>query len=269
MTFFHNHALLHGGAVFIENACISSIQNCHLEDNTVIESKYKTHTSVFKRKCQVLYPAIAGGAIVSHQDCKLQISQTTFDRNQAEQDGNGINALANTSVNVDSCLFTSNVASAITVTSGFVSISNSTFYNNTAPNDGGAVAAQALGTVKISNSTFKENNGFEAGTIFCRASSKFIITSSLFTDNIAENQGGVFWVQTSNVTVHNCTFVKNKAKNSYGGVIRLGLHGNLFMSAHFRGIMHHIMEAWLECSTVHLKLGAAYFGTILVGMMVL
>jgi len=96
---------------------------------------------------------------------------------------------------------------------GTVSISNSTFANNSSPCNGGGL--ENFGTVSISNSTFANNSascdggGLENfGTVS--------ITSSTFANNSASERGGGLDSQEGTVTISNSTIANNSGSDGGG-----------------------------------------------------
>ena len=109
------------------------------------------------------------------------------------------------------------VAASLTVT-------NSTFSNNSASNSGGAINLQS-DTVSISNSTFAGNSGGSGGAVFLFGNSTFTtsgtIVNSTFNANSASNGGGAIAassLQGGTVTLTSLTIAGNSAASGVGGV---------------------------------------------------
>ncbi len=93
---------------------------------------------------------------------------------------------------------------------GTVTITNSTFSENSAPKGGGLYNNDS-GTVNITNSTFHDNSGsglLNGGTVN--------ITNSTFSDNSGNNGGGLLNGGTVNIT--NSTFSNNSASSKGDGL---------------------------------------------------
>jgi len=105
---------------------------------------------------------------------------------------------------------------------GTVSISNSTFANNSSPGAGGGLF-NVGGTVSISNSTFANNSaGAEGGGLFNQFSSTVTISNSTFASNSASRGGGGLFNQPLGVlTISNSTFASNSA-TFVGGIDNAG-----------------------------------------------
>ncbi len=103
---------------------------------------------------------------------------------------------------------------------GTVSISNSTFANNSAPNGvGGGIFTEDGGTVNISNSTFTNNSAPNGGGLYNNGSTVNISTST-FASNSAPNAhggGGLDNVGGGTVNISSSTFTNNSASNSSAG----------------------------------------------------
>ena len=101
-------------------------------------------------------------------------------------------------------------------------IDSSTFYNNTAASEGGALASQRGSTIDVENCTFVNNSvgdGASGGVMLIQYDSTINLLDSLCTKNEAAFKGGVAYIQHSSAfTSKNCTFIANIAKND-GGVV--------------------------------------------------
>ncbi|EFA80159.1 hypothetical protein PPL_06981 [Heterostelium album PN500] len=102
---------------------------------------------------------------------------------------------------------------------GYISISNSTFNENSAiyaSRTGGGVIYCSNGTVDIENSNFTNNNvqGANAGVVF---SENLLVSNSTFDSNYAGTSGGAFYVN-GYTSILNSVFTYNKVSLS-GGVI--------------------------------------------------
>jgi CSLREA domain-containing protein len=104
---------------------------------------------------------------------------------------------------------------------GTVTITNSTFSDNTADFDGGGLYNN-VGTVMITNSTFSNNTAdFSGGGLF-NNSGTVTITSSTFSDNSSEADGGGLRNTSGTVTITNSTFSDNTAEFAGSGLDTLG-----------------------------------------------
>jgi CSLREA domain-containing protein len=105
--------------------------------------------------------------------------------------------------------------------SGTVTVTNSTFANNTANFYGGGIATSHGGTMTVTNSTFTDNTATQYGGGIYNLNATLTVTNSTFFDNHADNSGGgiynKFGASPGRLTVTNSTFADNSAQ--YGGGI--------------------------------------------------
>lgn len=126
--------------------------------------------------------------------------------------------------------FRSDLGGAI-YTAGALSISTSTFSNNTATHDGGAIVNQQ-GTLLIYQSTFADNvaEQDDGGAIWTNG--YVTIETTTFKFNASGNSGGGIIQPSGSLWVENSTFVANSAENNSdnvevgtGSAIRAGIGG--------------------------------------------
>ena len=135
----------------------------------------------------------------------------------------------NARMSISDCRFTNNQGSyapgAIN-NCGYMDIQNTIFENNRATNWAGAVLSYTYATTNINNTTFKNNKaGWNGGAIYTY--SILNISNSTFEgNNCSTNTGGgaigaTSYGSTYNITINNCTFKNNRNLNSngYGGAI--------------------------------------------------
>ena len=118
-------------------------------------------------------------------------------------------------------------ARMFTITGENVTIQNLVFTNGTSAYGGAIYWSSANGT--IINSTFTNNNAtYDAGAIYTGGSANCNVINSTFTGNKATNWGGAIRIQNGNGNVINSTFTNNKAKS--GGAIYLSGANNVINS---------------------------------------
>ena len=133
---------------------------------------------------------------------------------------------------ITTCIFLDNIAtdyfgSAVTmdISAGYVSITNCTFQNNSAPNGSAVVFDGSTGDVSITNCAFQNNtstatnpNGYGGAVLFGGSTGDVSITNCTFQNNSATNGGGAVLLDgsTGNVSITNCTFQNNSVTNFYG-----------------------------------------------------
>ena len=187
----------HGGAIYISNpSVVLTIDNCIFSANHA-DGTYSD-----------------GGAIFALPSGDLTINNSVFSGNSARDEGGAI---------------------WYDDQNGKLTISLSTFENNTAINgDGGAIEyipPNAVGarSFSITDSTFSNNNArFEGGAVYiCCANNTITISGSTFSGNTAEDDGGGLYNccgasgerAASTVSITNSTFSGNTANSYYGGGI--------------------------------------------------
>ena len=177
------------------------IGNCLLENNTSFSS----------------------GVVYLDELGQGEIINTTFKNNNIT-DHSGVLVLdACVSALLENCLFDSNSAVNggsihIKVFEGFpanVSIINTTFSNNRAAQQGGAIYSNS-GIIDIINSTFENNSCSGNGGAILTKKGLIQIFDSKFINNSAENGGALSL--NSNVTINNVTFIDNSASVKGGAV---------------------------------------------------
>ena len=99
---------------------------------------------------------------------------------------------------------------------GNLTVTNSTFHNNSEGFGGGAAIYNNKGHVTIIGSTFSLNNGYEGGAILNERSYLTIINST-FTGNKAE-YGAAIYNNEGNVVMDSATFINNYASDNGGAI---------------------------------------------------
>lgn len=150
---------------------------------------------------------------------RLEIDNCTFQNNQGGQSGAGLQA------------------------NGYdVKVENSTFTNNKTPNsgnNGGAICVWES-KVEVKNSTFVDNGaGSNGGAIFSENGTNLDISDCLFERNYAWEGGAIRYHQSDDnmeesVTINNCNFIKNvdapSNGNGSGGAINFtGWNSSIFI----------------------------------------
>ena len=137
--------------------------------------------------------ATRGGGIYNNPNSTLTVIGSTFTSNTASQ-GGGI--YAQNSLTVTDSTFDSNSATAlgggITDIAGEVIVSGSTFTGNSAglSTGGGGIYTQSSSPLTIINSTFSGNSAPNGGGLKSSSSAANIITNSTFSGNSATSNGG-------------------------------------------------------------------------------
>ena len=168
-----------------------------------------------------------GGAIVITQSRTLTVINSKFIGNSAGVEGGGIYSMSSR-VDIRGCNFTRNVASelggAVSIQESGGSILYSNFMENTAgdPTNGGGTAGAVLNqaffdstALEIHYSTFVNNAaGGNGGAVFVRTRRHFDVTNSIFRNNSAYRGGAIDLYKNHHViilSVINCSFSDNSA----------------------------------------------------------
>lgn len=104
---------------------------------------------------------------------------------------------------------------------GTLSITNSTFANNSASVDGGGLFSNSSGNLTITNSTFSSNSAVGFGGGLFNQQSTLSITNSTFINNSSpDNAAGL--LNGGMATISSSTFANNSASNEGGGLENSG-----------------------------------------------
>ena len=175
---------------------------------------------------QGAYGGAIFGGIINAKD-------STFNANKSTSSGGAIYAYG--PVDIDNSEFTSNSSSAQRMNQGggaifisgdqVISITNSTFTDNTHQNNGnsgnGGGAVYAKGTLMLSGDIFRRNlangNDDAGGAVFVN-SSQATLRNILFDDNRAQGNGGGLYLSSECIAdLSEVTFVNNKSTGKDGG----------------------------------------------------
>jgi predicted outer membrane repeat protein len=179
----------------------------------------------------------SGGAVSADTNTTLAISNCTVSNNTADN-GGGISS--NAAVTIRSSVFMHNTISVCTSrncvqragavgcwgSDGAMSISDSTFVNNSAGHGaGGAVYAGGIGTtgsqVIIERSLFNDNSGSTSGVALFEAVNITLIECN-FYNNTASGNAGAIRAASGDAAITQCTFVNNTATDtSDGGAVHV------------------------------------------------
>jgi predicted outer membrane repeat protein len=178
---------------------------------------------------------VIGGAVLLAGG-SLTLADCTFTGNQAPTGGavgaNQVNTTAQP-LNVTRCTFTQNSATkansgaggaVYSISSSVLTVTNSTFTNNTAAGDGGAIRVQTSNTTTtINGSTFATNTAGDGGAILVQGPTN--IDTTTVRDNTSSDSGGGVWVQGT-LAVTNSTISGNRSTSSVGGGGGIFVQGN-------------------------------------------
>ena len=235
-----------GGVMYADVISDIKIQNCSFQNNTsdqyggVIVISESTHVSYnaynlssrvdvslsihtcnfFNNRAQI------GGAIYLYNSSAIiNISDSTFQHNEARLIGGTVASDASSSLVFHSSYFAFNTAKRGGVMSihnnSTVHIKDCNLEQNTAHDSGGTVLAELSSTVVFQSSSFINNsaNGGKGGVVMV-LNSMVRISDSTFSNNSATS-GGVLYAQMSSfITIQRSYFINNKVARS-GTVVTL------------------------------------------------
>ena len=172
-----------------------------------------------------------GGAIYNYYGT-LTVNNSTFTSNTADNGNALINyggAICNEhgTLTVNNSTFTSNTADyggAIYNYGGTVTVTDSTFTNNTANNYGGAIFNNDS-TLTVNNSTFTSNTASSYGGAVYNGHGTVTVNDSTFTSNTAIYGGAIYgndYRSVGTVTVNDSSFTSNTADNNGGAIYNAG-----------------------------------------------
>jgi predicted outer membrane repeat protein len=189
---------------------------------------------------------VIGGAVLLAGG-SLTLADCIFTGNQAPTGGAvGANQVTTNPrpLNLTRCTFTQNSAvkansgaggAVYSISSSVLTVTDSTFTNNTAVGDGGAIRVQTSNTTTtINGSTFATNTAGDGGAILIQGPTN--IDTTTVRDNTCSDGGGGVWVQGT-LSVTNSTISGNRSTSSVsdgGGIFVQGdftlrnstVHGN-------------------------------------------
>lgn len=180
-----------------------------------------------------------GGAILLIRGT-LTISGSTFgtagNGNTTRFGDGGAIAISNTSgATITNSTFTENYAydegGAISIDQGSLTISGSSFTNNEAGNgDGGAISGENFGTLIIDGSDFTGNQAGDDGGALGMEEFFVTITNSSFTNNSSNEVGGAIFLYEGRFTLDNVTISNNTAGGGGGGAFLEDVSGRIVNS---------------------------------------
>jgi hypothetical protein len=152
----------------------------------------------------------AGGAVYFSGYNRLLLSSSLFENNSTTTYGGAI-VISNGPVTIQDTTFTGNHADGLggairQLSSGEVTLTDLTFTANTSNTGGGALDMNG-GSVSVQNSTFEANDAPQGGAISISGGT-LAVTSSVLRDNLASTNGSAFYgYYSAQATMHeSCVF---------------------------------------------------------------
>jgi predicted outer membrane repeat protein len=149
------------------------------------------------------------------------INQSGITGNSATGDGGAIYNVGGASLTLNNATLSDNSTTGNgggVYNAGTLTVTNSTFSGNTAPEgDGGAIYSAQYSTLSVQGSTFSRNSGLQGGAISNRSEDTMSVVNSTFYSNSAVSFGGGI-TNNGALAVTNSTFSRNSADNNGGGI---------------------------------------------------
>lgn len=223
-TFINNFSSKYGGAIATWG--VLNIKGGTFEKN---KSPYGGAIAAFKKATPTISNATfkgntadkEGGAIISWSE--LTASKTTFENNEAKW-GGAIRSIKN--LTLDEIFFNKNnakVAGGAIHLQGGADIKKSTFIENTASSDGGAVYSVDA-DIDIDNCTFEKNDSKARGGALLlgvqnNPTVNYTIKNSTIKNNKSKNIGGGITAILGTLTIENSNIEANNSDLLGGGIV--------------------------------------------------
>ena len=254
-SYFENNSAENGGAVFVGGSSATGIIfNTTFINNTATQNggavDWNASSGFVEWSTFIENSADYGGALYCGGGAYEGSSfNNTFILNHADHNGGAV-LWVSTGGNIIDSQFINNTAGikgdeGIEGNGGALFIGtdgttgkiiNTTFFNNSATKNGGAIDWNASGGY-VENSIFENNTAYDGGALYRGGSSDLGRGyNNTFITNVAEHDGGaVYWAQ-SRINITNYTFIDNIAGNN-GGAIFAGTvgEGGTVINSTFKG----------------------------------
>ena len=199
-------------------AIYSSSGNIVLRNLNIINGHYDTSCADDKTN--------NGGAICIGGKAKYTIENCNFTNNWADDNGGAIYNGADLALDIINCVFKGNAVDDVNggavYSVGDVNVKNSTFINNCADDNGGAICCARVGTtLKIINCAFEKNTADDLNGGAVYSVGDVLVKNSTFINNCADDSGGAIYniYSGSTLKIINCIFEKNTVDDLNGGAV--------------------------------------------------
>jgi hypothetical protein len=153
----------------------------------------------------------------------VSISALTITSGSAGSRGNGGDIYNNGTLALSSVTVSSGggeIGAGMYNNGGVVTITGSTFSNNTAEQQGGAILNASGGTINVSSSSFTSNKASgEAGGAICNENASATLTGSTLTSNTASTYGGAVCNFSGGVLVLSGDILTSNVADFWGGAL--------------------------------------------------
>ena len=223
-TFTNNTVTGNGGIFFLSQRATLKMQGSVVQGNTVSGIGgvvYADQGSGVKIRESYLVGNKAGtqGSVAYMLTSTLNLTSCVVSLNSAKLSFTIV--LLETTASVHNTTFDSNWAgrdAGISVTFTAITISNSTFSNQTST-QGGFLISGLEGNILISESVFRRGVARDqGGAIYCTVECVLRVSNSLFEDCSAGTQGSAIYVLGANMTLSNTSLHRSKTEGNQGAV---------------------------------------------------
>ena len=235
-NFSNNKASINGGVISMKYSSNSSIEKSKFYDNIAVDvggviyiegqANVSLEEAVFTNNS-----ATFGGTVAMRRECTIKINRCIGDLNTARVDGAFLYSRTNSNTAISNSSFINNKATnngiVVVSDSSKNMIETSTFIENTVGHDGAVIFIHDRSSAVIDSSNFTSNwANNSGGVIYTRRYCNLIISGGYFYNNSAENSGGAVCIQgDSDVSIEGSTFSNNKA--DYGGAVRMYIRSKI------------------------------------------
>ena len=208
VNFTQNEAKIWGSAFFVGESSFAFSQTCRFVGNKAGNGES------------------GAAAMAIAWDSSFNLSEGMFLQNTGVE-SSCIWSFARCRMLIDNCMFEENTPTAVLTQENTVTnITNSKFFNNSSPVEGGAIFCQENCIIQVVRSIFHQNKAIEfgGGAISIHYYSILTISSSVFVENEGKYFGAAIYVsEFSTLSCENCSFKENIARDETyaGGTIRL------------------------------------------------
>ena len=191
------------------------INSCNFTQNTAnLTGVITMHNSSKLISSNCLFSKNLGKSVISIANNSIvKVLNATFSQNRGTDSFTScIHVKNDSSAIVYNCNFRHSIGTAIScIRTTQLLMLDSTFYNNSSPDLGGAIYGSESCALKVLNVAFYENLAtYQGGAIFIRAHSKLVISDSNFTRNLAGIACGAVYARGSSIVFsEGCMFSEN------------------------------------------------------------
>ena len=233
-TFVGNKASYIGGAIVAQHNATLTVRETSFVGNIALNFAGAidmwTHAHLKVKNCS--FDENVGSAICGRYKAILDVQETNFTRNTADQ-GGAINVKSDVYLRAVDCIFHGNHAGRLggaifVLYETDLEINRSYFLENNATSTG---AIFASGSVKldVQETSFVGNDALTIGTILIHQKSYLGITNCLFANNTSRGFGTIYGVTNVTMGIEGTNFTRNSVDGD-GGAINVRHQANLSLT---------------------------------------